>query len=103
LKENLASVIIPMDGADAIQHFLEVCNLSADQMDAVMDTKGIQDIALLSNIHIGDIAKMMENLSRLPITRGGAYIGTGATSNLKALIWWVQDNLAQGLIIDPND
>jgi hypothetical protein len=99
----MAAVIIPMDGVPAVQHLLTICNLSAGQMTAVMDTEGIQDIALLSNIHIGDIAKMTENLSRLPINRGGAYIGTGATSNLKALIWWVQDHLAQGLTIDPND
>ena len=65
------AAIIPMDGVPAIQHLLMICNLNAGQRTAIMDTKGIQDIALLSNIHIGDIAKMTENLSRLPINRGG--------------------------------
>ena len=37
------------------------------------------------------------------MNRGGAYIDTAATSNVKALIWSVQDNTAQGVITDPND
>ena len=45
---------------------------------------------------------MTENLSRLHINRSGAYIGTGATTNLTALIWWIQDSRAQWLVTDPN-
>ena len=45
---------------------------------------------------------MTENLSRLHINRGGAYIGTGATTNLTALILWIQDSRAQGLVPYPN-
>ena len=45
---------------------------------------------------------MTENLSRLHINQGSAYIVTGATTNLTALIWWIQDSRAQGLVPDPN-
>ena len=45
---------------------------------------------------------MTENLSRLHINLGGAYIGTGDTTNLTDLIWWIQDSRAQGLVLDPN-
>ena len=44
---------------------------------------------------------MTENLSRLHINRGGAYIGTGDTTNLTDLIWWIQYSRAQGLVPDP--
>jgi hypothetical protein len=46
---------------------------------------------------------MTENLSRLAVNRGGAYIGTSVTTKIKALIWWVQDAQAQGNAVDPND
>ena len=45
---------------------------------------------------------MTENLSRLHINQDGSYIETGATTNLTALIWWIQDSRAQGLVPDPN-
>ena len=45
---------------------------------------------------------MTEEISRLLINRGGTYIGTGDTTNLTALIWWIQDSRAQGLVPDPN-
>jgi hypothetical protein len=97
------AALVPMDGVPAIRHMLSICTLTVVQRDAIMDTEGIQSVAMLTNITLGDVNKMTENLSRLPINRGGAYIGTGATTNIKALIWWAQDIIAQGLIVDPND
>jgi hypothetical protein len=97
------AALVPMDGVPAIRHLLSICTLTIVQSDAIMNTEGIQSVAMLTNITLGDVNKMTENLSRLPINRGGAYIGTGATTNIKALIWWAQDIIAQGLIVDPND
>jgi hypothetical protein len=52
-----------------LQYLLTIRNLNAGQQAAVMDTEGIQDIAQLSSIHNGDIAKMTEKVSHLSITR----------------------------------
>jgi hypothetical protein len=92
-----------MDGLEAVVHMLTVCELTDQQRTAVTTIEGIQDIAALAAIYLGDVKQMTENLSRLAINRGGAYIGTSATAKIKALIWWVQDAHAQGNVVDPND
>jgi hypothetical protein len=94
---------IALVGVDAVRHLLEVCGLSDTQRTAVTDIEGIQDIAALRNIFLGDVKQMTENLSRLSVNRGGAYIGTSLTAKIKALVWWIQDAYAQGETIDPND
>jgi hypothetical protein len=82
---------------------LDICGLSETQRDAVMDMEGIADIDVIANIFLGDVRQMTENLLRLAVNRGGAYIGTSATTKFKALIWWVQDARAQGNTVDPNN
>jgi hypothetical protein len=96
-------VFVPMDGQEAVTHMLTVCGVTLTQHNAVTNVKGIQDIAALAAIYLGDVKQMTENLSRLALGRGGAYIGTSATAKIKALIWWVQDAHAQGNVVDPND
>ena len=68
----------------------------------IVNTEGIYDIDALNNVYLKDVKRMTENLSCLHINRGGAYIGTGSTTNLTALIWWIQDSRDQGLVPDPN-
>jgi hypothetical protein len=94
---------VPMDGEEAVTHMLTVCGLTLAQRNAVTNVEGIQDIAALAAIYLGDVKRMTKNLSRLTLSRGGAYIGTSATGKFKALIWWVQDDHAQGNVVDPND
>ena len=98
-----AVVVIPMDGRPAITHLLTICGLSDVQRAAVMNIEGITTLAALQNIYLSDVKQMTENLSRLAVNRGGAYIGTGLTANIRALIWWAQDIRAQGETINPND
>ena len=78
---------ITSDGIPEIQHFITICGFTDVQINAIVDTEGIQDIDALANVYLKDIKRMTENLSRLPINWGGAYIGTGATTNITALIW----------------
>ena len=93
---------IASDGIPEIQHFITICGFTAVQINAIVNTEGIQNINALNNLYLKDIKRMTENLSRLLINRGDAYIGTGATTNLAALIWWIQDSRAQRLVPDPN-
>ena len=93
---------IASDGISEIQHFITICGFTAVQINAIVSTEGIQDIDALDNVYLKGVKRMTENLSRLHINRGGAYIGTGSTTNLTALIWWIQDSRAQGLLSDPN-
>ena len=93
---------IASDGIPAIQHFITICGFAAVQINDLVKTEGIQDIDALNNVYLKDVKMMTQNLSRLHINRGGAYIGTGATTNLKDLIWWIQDSRAQGLLPDTN-
>ena len=93
---------IASDGIPAIQHFITICGFTAIQSNYIVNTEGIQDIDALNNVYLKDVKRMTENLSRLHINRGGAYIGTGATTNLTALIWWIQDSRVQELVPDPN-
>jgi hypothetical protein len=93
---------VPMDGVGAIAHLLTICGLADTQRNAVMNVEGITTIAALHNIYLGDVKQMTENLSRLAVNRGGAYIGVSLTASIKALIWWIQDANAQGSPVDPN-
>ena len=93
---------IASDGIPAIKHFISICGFTDVHINAIVNTKDIKDIDALANVYLNDIKRMTENLSHLPINRGGAYIGPGATTNLTALIWWIQDSRAQGLVPDPN-
>ena len=93
---------IASDGIPAIQHFIIICGFTAVQINTIVNTEGIHDIDALDNVYLKDVKRMTENLSRLHINRGGAYIGTGSTTNLTALIWWVQDSRDQGLVPDTN-
>ena len=94
---NITSGWIPV-----IQHFINICGFTAVQINAIFNTEVIQDINTLDKVNLKDVKRTIENLSRLHINRGGAYIGTGATTNLTALIWWIQDSRDQGLVPDPN-
>ena len=93
---------IASDGIPEIQHFITICGFTAVQINAIVNTEGIQDIDALDNIYLKDIKIITENLSRLHINRGGAYIVTEATTNLISLVWWIQDSRSQGLVLDPN-
>ena len=93
---------IAYDGIPATQHFIAIFGFTAVQINVIATNEGIQDIGPLDNVYLTYIKRMTDNLSRLLINRGGAYIGTGATTNLMALIWWIQDSRAQGLVPDPN-
>ena len=93
---------IASNGIPVIQHFITICGFAAVHINDLVKTEGIQDIDALNNVYLKDVKRMTENLSHLHINRGGAYIGTGATTNLTALIWWIQDSRAQGLVPDPN-
>jgi hypothetical protein len=101
--ETRPPVLIALDRVETVRHLLEVCGISATQHTAVTDIEGIQDIAALRNIFLGDVKQMTQNLSRLAVNRGGAYIGTSLTAKIKDLIWWIQDAHAQGETFDPND
>ena len=76
---------IASDGIPEIQHFNTIHRLTAVHIIAVINTEGIQDIEALNNIYLKDVKRMNDNLSRLHINRGGAYIVTGATTNLMNL------------------
>ena len=93
---------IASDGIPQIQHFITICGFTAVHINAIINTEGIQDIDALINVYLKDVKRMTENLSRLHINQGGAYIGTGATANLTALIWWVQYSKDQRLVPDTN-
>ena len=80
-------VNIASDGIPAIQHFITICGFTAVQINSIVNTEGIHDIDALDNVYLKDVKRMTENLSRLHINWGGAYIGTGVTTNLTALIW----------------
>ena len=79
-----------------------ICGFTAVQINTIVDTEGIQDIDALNNVCLKDVKRMTENLSLLRINQGGAYIGTGDTTDITALIWWIQYSRAQGLVPDPN-
>jgi hypothetical protein len=55
-------VLVPMDRAAAIIHFLTVCGLANAQRNVVMNVEGIQDLEALTNICLGDVKQMTENL-----------------------------------------
>ena len=93
---------IASDGIPAIHHFVTIYGFTALQINAIVNTEGIQDIDTLNNVYLKYVKRMTENLSRLHINWSGSYIGTGATTNLTVLIWWIQDSRAQGLLPDPN-
>ena len=93
---------ISSDGIPLIQHFITIWGCTAVHINTIVNTKGIQDIDALNNVYLKDVKRMTENLSRLHINRGGAYIVTGATTNLTALIWWIQDSRTQGLVPDTS-
>jgi hypothetical protein len=95
-------VAVAMDGGPAVEHLLTIGGLPVAQRNAVMNVEGIQTIAALHNIFPGDVKQMTENLSRLAVNRGGAYIGVSITASIKALIWWIQDSNTQGSV-DPNN
>ena len=84
---------IASDGIPEIQNFITICGFTAG---------GIQYINALDNVYLKDVKGMTENLSRLHINWGGAYIGNGATTNLTDLILWIQESRAQRLVPDPN-
>ena len=73
---------IASDGIPAIQFIITICGFTAVHINAVVNTEFIQDIDALNNLYLKDVKRMTENLSRLHINRGGAYIGTGAKTNL---------------------
>ena len=77
---------IASDGIPVIQHFITICGFTAVQIKAIVNTEGIHDINALDNLYLKDVKRMTENISRLLINRGGAYIVTGATTNITALI-----------------
>ena len=73
---------IASDGIPEIQHFITIFGFTAVQINAIVNTEGIQDIDAIKNVYLKYVKRMTENLSRLHINRGGAYIGTGAKTNL---------------------
>ena len=73
---NIASGGIP-----AIQNFITICRFTTVQTNAIVNTEFIQDIDTLNNVYLQDVKRITENLPRLHINWGGAYIGTGATTN----------------------
>ena len=77
---------IASDGIPEIQHFVTISRFTALQINAIVNTEGIKDIDALNNIYLKDVIRMTKKLSRLHINWGGAYIGTGATTNLTDLI-----------------
>ena len=93
---------IASDGIPAIHHFITICGFTNVHISDIVYTEGIHDIDALASVYLNDIKMMTENPSRLPINRGGAYIGTGATTNLTALIWWIKYSRAQGLVTDTD-
>lgn len=94
---------VPDDGIDAIRHLLTVCGFSGAQRTAITHTEGLNDIRSLSTIAPSDVRGLTENLSRLQVQRGGAYIGTYQATNLRALLWWLRDLVAQGTPGVPGD
>ena len=93
---------IASNGIPVIQHFIAICGFTAVHINAIVNTEGIQDIDALNNVYLKDVKRTTEKLPHLHINRGGAYVGTGDTTNLTALIWWIQDSRAQELVPDPN-
>ena len=93
---------ITSDGIPAIQNFITMCGFTAVHINNIVNTEGIQDIDPLDSVYLKDVKRMTENLSRLHINRGGAFIGTGSTTNLTALIWLIHDSRDQGLVPDAN-
>eukprot|EP00957_Ditylum_brightwellii_P194682 14829612-Ditylum_brightwellii.AAC.1 len=93
--------VVPMDGVGAIQHLLEVCGLNPAQRDAIMNLESVNSIEILASLEPSQIKGMAENLLKLSPALGRVYIGTTATTNLKALVWWIRGYRAQGLVPQP--
>ena len=99
----MAAALVAMDGVDAITHMIGVCQMNANNIISITATEGITTIAMLRALQLGTVHQMTNGLSKLPVNRGGSFIGMLRTNNLKALVWWVQDHAAQCLVTDPND
>ena len=49
---------ITSDGIPEIQHFITICGFTDVQINAIVDTEGIQDIDALANVYLKDIKRM---------------------------------------------
>ena len=81
---------------------LTVCGLSQQNKDSITVTEGINNIQMLATIKPKDVAPLCTGLSKLPLNRGGSFIGLLKQKKIEALVWWANDCVAQGLPIDPN-
>jgi hypothetical protein len=93
-----------IDKRNGRRGLLSLCTCASSDVP-VAETKEKGRTGLISRAlgSLGDIKQMTENLSRLSVNRGGAYIGVSLTATIKALIWWIQDANAQGSTVDPNE
>ena len=66
---NMAN--ITSDGIPEIQHFIYICGFTAVQINASVNTEGIQDIYAFKNVYLKDVKRMTDNLSCLHINRAG--------------------------------
>ena len=80
---------------------LNTCGFDAQNRNAITVTEGINNPNQLSTIDLDDVQPMINALGKLPVNRGGSFIGTVKRKNFEALIWWACDQEAQGIPINP--
>lgn len=82
---------------------LQVYRFSAPNLSPVITTEGSDDPRMLVTDFPEDISPMCAGLSKLPATCGDSFIGLLKQKNLAARVWWANDRVAQGHVVDHNN
>ena len=86
-----------------MDQLLNVCGFNPANRASVINTEGLDDVATLATLSQKDAENLCVGLSKLAVNRGGSFIGAIKQKNMKALVWWAHDTVAQGLAVNPAD
>jgi hypothetical protein len=84
-----------LQGKEAVHHVLNICGFTIATERESLITKGFHDLLDFGIMNSREITEMTSKVSKLPMNRGGMWIGAVHVCRLEGLVYWVMDRQRQ--------